>query len=107
MSFARGLGKFLNVVDAGMTHRSRMRSRGPLSLRARQAPPAPPNPNDAANASQSLTDSMRMRRGLLANIYGGGTNTAPVTGKTQVGNLGCSQRGAPIVVLSALSRTRP
>jgi hypothetical protein len=52
------------------------------------APPQVPNPNDAANAAQSLTDSMRMRRGLLANIYAGGQTgaaSAPVTGKTQLG----------------------
>jgi hypothetical protein len=28
---------------------------------------------------------MRMRRGMLANIYAGGSNIAPVTGKTQLG----------------------
>lgn len=49
------------------------------------APPGVPNPNDAANAAQSLTDSMRMRRGLMANIYAGNSNTAPVTGKTTLG----------------------
>lgn len=50
-------------------------------------PPAPglPNPNDASNAAQSMTDQMRMRRGLMANIYAGASNSAPVTGKTQLG----------------------
>ena len=48
-------------------------------------PPGVPNPNDAANAAQSTTDAMRMRRGLLANIYAGGQNTPPVSGKTQLG----------------------
>lgn len=50
-------------------------------------PPTPgvPNPNDAANAAQNLTDSMRMRRGLMANIYAGAGQQAPVTGKTQLG----------------------
>lgn len=50
-------------------------------------PPQPgvPNPNDAANASQNLTDSMRMRRGLMANIYAGAGNAQPTTGKTQLG----------------------
>jgi hypothetical protein len=50
-------------------------------------PPAPgvPSSNDAMNAAQSQTDAMRMRRGLLANIYAGNSNTAPVTGKTQLG----------------------
>lgn len=48
-------------------------------------PPPPPNPNDAANLAQSQTDSMRMRRGLLANIYAGAGQTQPVSGKTQLG----------------------
>ena len=48
-------------------------------------PPAVPNPNDAANAAQSTTDAMRMRRGLLSNIYAGATNSQPVTGKTMLG----------------------
>jgi hypothetical protein len=48
-------------------------------------PPQVPNPNDAANVAQSLTDSMRMRRGLLSNIYAGASSTAPVTGKTMLG----------------------
>jgi hypothetical protein len=52
------------------------------------APPEVPNQNDASNAAQSLTDSMRQRRGLMANIYAGslqGASSAPVTGKTQLG----------------------
>lgn len=51
------------------------------------APPQVPNPNDAANAAQAQTDAMRMRRGVLANIYAGGMagGGAPVTGKTQLG----------------------
>lgn len=48
-------------------------------------PPGVPNPNDAANAAQSLTDSMRMRRGLMSNIYAGSQTSAPVTGKSQLG----------------------
>jgi len=55
---------------------------------AKTPPPTPPapNPNDAANASQSLTDQMRMRRGLMANIYAGAAgNQQPVTGKTALG----------------------
>jgi hypothetical protein len=53
-------------------------------------PPAPsvPNPNDAANQAQNLTDQMRMRRGLMANIYAGGATGAqsqPVVGKTALG----------------------
>jgi hypothetical protein len=49
------------------------------------APPAPPNQNDALNAAQSQTDAMRMRRGLLSNIFAGGQNSQPVSGKTQLG----------------------
>lgn len=50
------------------------------------APPGVPNPNDAANAAQSLTDSMRARRGMLSNIYAGGQPaSAPVTGKVTLG----------------------
>ena len=48
-------------------------------------PPGPPNPNDAANAALAQTDAMRARRGLLANIYAGGQNQQPVTGKTTLG----------------------
>jgi hypothetical protein len=51
-------------------------------------PPQVPNPNDASNAAQSQTDAMRMRRGLMANIYAGslqGASSAPVTGKTTLG----------------------
>jgi hypothetical protein len=49
------------------------------------APPGVPNPNDAANLAQANVDSMRMRRGLMANIYGGATNQTPVTGTTTLG----------------------
>jgi hypothetical protein len=48
-------------------------------------PPGVPNPNDAANAAQSETDGMRMRRGLMANIFAGSQNQQPVTGKTNLG----------------------
>jgi hypothetical protein len=48
-------------------------------------PPGVPNPNDAANAAQSQTDAMRLRRGMLANIYAGSQNQQPVTGKTTLG----------------------
>jgi hypothetical protein len=49
------------------------------------APPQLNNPNDALNAAQAQTDAMRMRRGMLANIYAGGSNSAPVVGKSQLG----------------------
>ncbi|HUP06813.1 MAG TPA: hypothetical protein VMU47_06670 [Caldimonas sp.] len=48
-------------------------------------PPAPPNPNDAANAARAQSDEMRLRRGMLANIYAGSTNQTPAVGKTQLG----------------------
>jgi hypothetical protein len=48
-------------------------------------PPGVPNINDAANAAQSDTDALRARRGLLANIYAGASNTQPVTGKSALG----------------------
>jgi len=56
-----------------------------------KTPPAPPgvvNPNDAMNAAQGQTDAMRMRRGMLSNIYAGGnaaSSAAPVTGKVTLG----------------------
>jgi hypothetical protein len=48
-------------------------------------PPGVPNPNDAVNAAQSQTDAMRMRRGMLSNIYAGSSNQAPVVGKSALG----------------------
>jgi hypothetical protein len=51
-------------------------------------PPTVPNPDAAMNAAQTTTDSLRMRRGLLGNIYAGalqGQSSQPVTGKTQLG----------------------
>lgn len=47
--------------------------------------PAPPNPNDAQNAARVTSDQMRARRGLLANVYAGASNTQPTTGKVQLG----------------------
>jgi len=56
-------------------------------LKAPEPPPTPgvPSWNDAANAAQAQTDAMRMRRGMLANIYGGGQAQQPVTGKVSLG----------------------
>lgn len=48
-------------------------------------PPGPPNPNDAANAAQQTTDALRLRRGLLANIYAGAGGGTPAVGRTQLG----------------------
>lgn len=61
-----------------------------LNFKPKTPPPSPgvPDPNAAANASQNLTDQMRMRRGLMANIYAGGQTGAasqPVSGKTALG----------------------
>jgi hypothetical protein len=60
---------------------------GDLLDKQKTPPPTPgvPNPNDAANAAQTQTDSMRMRRGLMANIYAGASNSQPVSGKVQLG----------------------
>jgi hypothetical protein len=51
-------------------------------------PPGPPNPNDAANASRTLSDQMRLRRGMLANIFAGSTGGTPAVGKTSLGTGG-------------------
>ena len=57
-------------------------------LQGKTPPPVPgvPTQNDAMNAAQAQTDAMRMRRGMLANIYAGSAAAQqPVTGKTQLG----------------------
>jgi hypothetical protein len=87
MSF---VGNFLKAHDplarVGLEHDPLTREvYGALQGKTPPPPPGPPNPNDAANQAQNLTDQMRMRRGLLANIYAGGSNTAPVSGKTTLG----------------------
>jgi hypothetical protein len=38
-------------------------------------PLTPPNADNAANAAQSNIDAMRRRRGILANLYGGGSKS--------------------------------
>lgn len=87
MSFAPFLHKVAGVVDPV----SRLDG-GKLDLgydafgpKTPPTPPGVPNPNDAANAAQSQTDAMRMRRGMLANIYAGAGNQTPVAGKTVLG----------------------
>jgi hypothetical protein len=57
-------------------------------LKGKEPPPAPgvPNPNDAMNAAQQQQDAMRLRRGMLANIYAGSLNQQPVSGKVQLGS---------------------
>jgi hypothetical protein len=41
--------------------------------------------DQAAQAAQAMTDSLRQRRGLLANIYAGASSQQPVSGKTLLG----------------------
>jgi hypothetical protein len=80
MSFFKAIGEhdpITKFVDKGTFNL--------LGSKSPPPPPSVPNPNDAANAAQSTTDQMRMRRGLLANIYAGGSATAPVAGKTALG----------------------
>lgn len=87
MSFASTLHKVAGVVDPASRLFGGKADLG-YDLLAPKAPPPPPgvpNPNDAANAAQQTTDAMRMRRGMLANIYGGASGAAPVSGKTQLG----------------------
>lgn len=83
MSFASGLHNVIKKIDP---------ISGKLDVaydilkpKTPPTPPGVPNPNDAANAAQSTTDAMRMRRGMLANIYGGASAQAPVSGKVSLG----------------------
>lgn len=88
MSFAPAIHKIFTTLDPAGGKLFGGKSDLAYDAFAPKPPPAPPgvpNPNDAQNAAQSLTDSMRMRRGLMANIYAGNSNTAPVTGKTSLG----------------------
>lgn len=87
MSFAPALHKIAGIVDPV----SRLDG-GKLDLgydafgpKTPPTPPGVPNPNDAANAAQTQNDAMRMRRGMLSNIYAGATNSAPVVGKATLG----------------------
>jgi hypothetical protein len=89
MSFIPGIHKVLGFIDPATKP---LQKNDPLykAFGPKTPPPPPqvPNPNDAANAAQSQTDAMRMRRGLLANIYagaGGPGAGSPVSGKTQLG----------------------
>jgi len=89
MSFLQGIHKSLSSADPlgrALTDKGKL---DPIWQAIKPStppsPPGVPNPNDAANAAQSTTDSMRLRRGMLANIYAGAQNQAPVVGKTQLG----------------------
>jgi hypothetical protein len=55
------------------------------SLPRAPTPPGVPSPNDAANAAQQQADMLRMRRGMLSNIYAGAMTQQPVAGKVQLG----------------------
>ncbi len=84
MALANSIHKVLGFVDP----MSRVIDPAYSLLKPKTPPPAPGvvNPNDALNASQSQTDAMRMRRGMLSNIYAGGqAGPAPVTGKVTLG----------------------
>lgn len=83
MSFASGLHKALGFIDPA----SRVIDPAYSLLKPKTPPPTPgvPNQNDAANQAQTLTDQMRMRRGLMANIYAGAGSQQPVSGKQQLG----------------------
>jgi hypothetical protein len=86
MSFVPALHKVLGTIDPATKP---LQNNDPLykafGPKTPPAPPGVPNPNDAANAAQSLTDQMRMRRGLMSNIYAGALNQQPVSGKSQLG----------------------
>lgn len=88
MSFAHTFHKIVDPFKSG-TFLGEQDLAGDL-IDKQSTPPTPPgvpNPNDAANAAQATTDSMRARRGMMANLYAGtNQNTAPVTGKTQLGS---------------------
>lgn len=46
--------------------------------------PSPPTVDEAARTRQS-TDRLRRRKGVLANIFAGGTAAAPSVGKSTLG----------------------
>jgi hypothetical protein len=79
------LGWGVKVGSAGLLSHAGGEIEHSLDPRLPPPPPGAPNPNDAANAAQATTDQMRMRRGLLANIYGGAAQQQPVSGKTTLG----------------------
>jgi hypothetical protein len=87
MSFAPALHKVAGFVDPASRIDGGKADLAYDLFKPKTPPPAPgvPNPNDALNASQALTDSMRMRRGMLSNIYAGANPQAAVTGKTALG----------------------
>lgn len=89
MSFAPALHKVAGFIDP-ITKIAPGTDIGYDLFKPKTPPPSPgvPNPNVAANAAQNLTDQMRMRRGLMANIFAGnqtGAASQPVSGKTALG----------------------
>lgn len=84
MSFLANLQQSLHKIDP---LDKAVSSAVGLNFAPKTPPPVPgvPTQNDAANSAQATTDAMRMRRGMLANIYAGASSTQPVTGKTQLG----------------------
>lgn len=88
MSFAPALHKIAGIADPISRLDGGKFDLGYDIFGPKAVPPAPgvPNPNDAANAAQSQTDAMRMRRGMLSNVFAGAGNTgAPSTGKITLG----------------------
>lgn len=85
MSFAPALHKIAGFADPLSRVKGLDLGYDVFGPKSPPSPPQVPNPNDAANAAQATTDQMRMRRGLLANIYGGALNQQPVSGKVQLG----------------------
>jgi len=83
MSFVTGIHKFASKIDP--VTRNFDPAYSLFKTKTPPAPPGVPNPNDAANAAQATTDQMRMRRGLMSNIYAGAQNQQPSVGKVALG----------------------
>lgn len=89
MSFAPALHKAAGFIDPLSRVDGGKLDLGYDLFKPKTPPPSPgvPDPNVAANAAQSTTDQMRMRRGLMSNLFAGASPSAgaPVTGKTALG----------------------
>jgi hypothetical protein len=75
----RDVGPILKVDPIGKWTVDQLKPTNP------PGPPPVPSQNDALNAALTTTDQLRMRRGMLANIYAGSQSSQPLTGKTQLG----------------------